>query len=64
MGEIPIIQLALDYVELPPALAMAQIVRNEVEAIEIGTPLTKAEGMNAVAAVREICPDNIILADV
>lgn len=64
MGEKPIIQLALDYVELAPALAMAQLVKNEVEAIEIGTPLTKAEGMNAVATVREICPDNIILADV
>ncbi len=64
MAEIPLIQLALDYVELAPALAMAQLVHNEVEAIEIGTPLTKAEGMNAVAAVREICPDNIILADV
>jgi 3-dehydro-L-gulonate-6-phosphate decarboxylase len=64
MAELPIIQLALDYVELPPALAMAQIIRDEVEAIEIGTPLTKAEGMNAVTAVRELCPDNIILADV
>jgi 3-dehydro-L-gulonate-6-phosphate decarboxylase len=43
---------------------MAQLVGKEVEAIEIGTPLTKAEGMRAVAAVRELCPDNIILADV
>jgi len=64
MGETPILQLALDYVELAPALAMAQLVHEEVEAIEIGTPLTKAEGMNAVAAVRSLCPDNIILADV
>ncbi len=64
MGELPIIQLALDYVELAPALAMAQMVRDEVEAIEIGTPLTKAAGMQAVAAVRELCPNNIILADV
>ncbi len=64
MATTPIMQLALDYVELPPALAMAQLVHREVEAIEIGTPLTKAEGMRAVAAVRELCPDNIILADV
>lgn len=64
MGDIPIIQLALDYVDLAPALAMAQLVHEEVEAIEIGTPLTKAAGMNAVSAVRELCPDNIILADV
>jgi 3-dehydro-L-gulonate-6-phosphate decarboxylase len=58
------IQLALDYIELPPALAMAQIVHKEVEAIEIGTPLCKAEGMRAVRAVRELCPNNIILADI
>lgn len=64
MGDIPIIQLALDYVDLAPALAMAQLVHEEVEAIEIGTPLTKAAGMPAVAAVRALCPDNIILADV
>ena len=64
MNSTPLIQLALDYVDLPPALAMAQLVRDEVEAIEIGTPLCKAEGMLAVSAVREICPDHIIMADV
>ena len=62
--QTPMIQLALDYVDLPPALAMAHLVHKEVEAIEIGTPLCKAEGMRAVSAVRQICPDNIILADV
>jgi 3-hexulose-6-phosphate synthase len=60
----PLIQLALDYIELAPALAMAQIVSDEVEAIEIGTPLCKAQGMLAVSTVREICPNHIILADV
>jgi 3-dehydro-L-gulonate-6-phosphate decarboxylase len=60
----PIIQLALDYVELPPALAMAQLVGPEVEAIEIGTPLCKAEGMRAVSTVRALRPDNLILADI
>jgi 3-dehydro-L-gulonate-6-phosphate decarboxylase len=64
MGTVPIIQLALDYVSLPQALVMAYRVREEIEAIEVGTPLCKAEGMRAVAAVREICPSHIILADV
>jgi 3-hexulose-6-phosphate synthase len=64
MTSKPIIQLALDYVEMAPALAMAQLVAKEVEALEIGTPLTKAAGMLAVRTVRHICPDNIILADV
>ncbi len=64
MASRPLIQLALDYIELPPALAMAFLLRNEVEVIEIGTPLTKAEGMRAVSTVRHLCPNNLILADV
>ncbi|MDX1412753.1 MAG: orotidine 5'-phosphate decarboxylase / HUMPS family protein [Candidatus Promineifilaceae bacterium] len=64
MQSTPLIQLALDYIELAPALDMVELVKDEVEAIEIGTPLTKAEGMRAVRAVREMCPDKIILADV
>ena len=60
----PILQLALDYIDLAPALAMAYLLRDEVEVIEIGTPLTKAEGMRAVSTVRHLCPGNLILADV
>lgn len=59
----PLLQVALDYIELEPALAMAKLVRNEVDIIEVGTPLVKAEGMSAVRAIREACPDNLILAD-
>lgn len=64
MNEKPMIQLALDYVDLAPALAMAFLLRDEVEVLEIGTPLTKAEGMRAVSAVHHLCPDNLVLADV
>lgn len=64
MTKTPLIQLALDYFELAPALAMAQIVSKEVDIIEIGTPLTKSAGMLAVSTVRNICPDKIILADI
>ena len=64
MTAAPIIQLALDYISLPAAMAMAYRVRDEVEAIEVGTPLCKAEGMRAVATIRELCPKHIILADV
>jgi len=60
----PLLQLALDYIALPPAMAMAFLVRDEVDAIEVGTPLCKAEGMRAVATIRELCPDHIIMADV
>ncbi len=64
MTEKPYLQLALDYFDLAPALAMAQITHKEVNIIEIGTPLTKAAGMLAVKTIREMCPDNLILADI
>jgi 3-dehydro-L-gulonate-6-phosphate decarboxylase len=64
MKKPPLIQLALDYFELAPAVAMAQMVHKEVDALEIGTPLTKAGGMLAVRTIRALCPDNFILADI
>jgi 3-dehydro-L-gulonate-6-phosphate decarboxylase len=60
----PMLQIAMDYTSLPKALAMAVLVAPEVDIIEIGTPLCKAAGMEAVRAMREICPDKLILADV
>lgn len=64
MKKPPLIQLALDYFDLAPAVAMAQIVHKEVDALEIGTPLTKAGGMLAVRTIRQLCPDILILADI
>ena len=60
---IPLLQLALDYISLPPAIAMAVKVAPHVDVIEIGTPLCKAAGIEAVRAIREVCPDKLILAD-
>lgn len=60
---VPLIQIALDYIELAPALAMAKLVNDQVDVFEIGTPLCKAEGMRAVRAVREQFPHKLILAD-
>jgi 3-dehydro-L-gulonate-6-phosphate decarboxylase len=63
MKTIPQLQIALDYISLPPALVMAALVAPEVDIIEIGTPLCKAAGIDAIHAIREICPDKLILAD-
>lgn len=63
MTAIPLLQVALDYISLPPALAMALKVAGEVDIIEIGTPLCKAAGLEAIRAIREVCPDKLILAD-
>jgi len=64
MSNLPLIQLALDFFSLPPALDAAYKAHKEVDVIEIGTPLSKACGMLAVSTVRELCPDNLILADI
>ena len=63
MNAVPLLQVAMDYVSLPKALAMAVQVAPEVDVIEIGTPLCKAAGIEAVRAMKEICPDKLILAD-
>ena len=59
MNNTPLLQIAMDYTSLPKALAMAVLVAPEVDIIEIGTPLCKAAGMEAVRAMREICPDKL-----
>jgi len=59
----PKLQIAMDYILTQDAVAMSKIVAPQVEAIEIGTPLCKAEGMHAVRAVRQVCPEHIIMAD-
>lgn len=63
MSPVPMLQIAMDYITLPPALAMAVKVASEVDIIEIGTPLCKAAGLEAIRAMREIVPDKLILAD-
>ncbi len=60
---VPLLQVALDYISLPPAIAMALQVAPYVDVIEIGTPLCKAAGIEAVQAIREVIPDKLILAD-
>jgi 3-dehydro-L-gulonate-6-phosphate decarboxylase len=63
MSSVPLLQLALDYISLPAALAMAVKVAPEVDILEIGTPLCKAAGLEAIRSVRQVCPDKLILAD-
>jgi len=61
---VPMLQIAMDYISLPPALAMAVKVAPEVDIIEIGTPLCKAVGLDGIRAMRDLVgPDKLILAD-
>ena len=62
--ERPIVQVALDFVDLPRALEVArEAVAGGADWIEAGTPLIKAEGLNAVRALKAEFPDKVIVAD-
>jgi 3-hexulose-6-phosphate synthase/6-phospho-3-hexuloisomerase len=60
----PILQLALDFLDLPRAITVAEeALRGGVDWIEAGTPLIKSEGLEAVRQMKRNWPDNVILAD-
>ncbi|HOT94322.1 MAG TPA: orotidine 5'-phosphate decarboxylase [Methanoregulaceae archaeon] len=60
----PVLQVALDLLELPRALAIAaEAVAGGADWIEAGTPLIKSEGMTAVRALAERFPGHEIVAD-
>ena len=63
MSEIKL-QIALDFVELDRAIAVArEAVAGGADYIEAGTPLIKSEGLDAVRKLRELFPQHTIVAD-
>jgi 3-hexulose-6-phosphate synthase/6-phospho-3-hexuloisomerase len=67
--KIPPVQVALDLINLPRALQIAEEAVQGILAeggtpwIEAGTPLIKAEGMNAIRELRKKFPNYTICAD-
>lgn len=60
----PVLQVALDLLELDRALAIAkESVLGGADWVEAGTPLIKSEGMAAVRALAKQFPDHTIVAD-
>ena len=60
----PILQVALDFLDLPRALAVAEeALKGGVDWIEAGTPLIKSEGLEAVREMKRRWPDTVIVAD-
>ena len=56
-------QIALDIVDLPRAIQIAyEAVEGGFMLIEAGTPLVKAEGMNAIRELKKNFPKNIIVS--
>jgi 3-hexulose-6-phosphate synthase/6-phospho-3-hexuloisomerase len=63
MGRIKL-QVALDFLELPRALAVArEAVAGGADYLEAGTPLIKSEGLEAVRRLRAEFPGKTIVAD-
>jgi 3-hexulose-6-phosphate synthase/6-phospho-3-hexuloisomerase len=63
-GEAPKLQLALDFTDLHRALPVAEeAVEAGVDWIEVGTPLIKGEGLDAVREIRRRFPGRVVLAD-
>lgn len=57
------IQMAIDRVSLEQAKRLAEEVGPLVDIVEVGTSLIKEFGISSVAAVKKICPDTAVLAD-
>ena len=64
-GESPVVvQIALDFVDLPRAIEVArEAVAGGVDWVEAGTPLIKAEGLQAVRELKAAFPEHLIFAD-
>jgi 3-hexulose-6-phosphate synthase/6-phospho-3-hexuloisomerase len=60
----PVLQVALDLMHLKRALAIAEeAVEGGADWIEVGTPLLKSEGSEAIRALKKRFPDRILVAD-
>ena len=59
----PLLQLALDHTSLQAAQRDVATLADHVDIVEAGTILCLTEGLNAARALREQCPDKIIVAD-
>ena len=57
----PLLQLALDHSSLEAAQRDVALLKDSVDIVEAGTILCLNEGLGAVKALREQCPDKIIV---
>ncbi|MFH2068045.1 MAG: 3-hexulose-6-phosphate synthase [Candidatus Omnitrophota bacterium] len=59
-----ILQVALDFVDLKRAVKVArEAVEGGADWLEVGTPLIKSEGLNAVRTLKKLFPKKTIVAD-
>ena len=59
----PLLQVALDHLDIPSALEATRSLADEVDVLEMGTILCYAEGSKAVGILRALYPEKLIVAD-
>ena len=57
------LQVAMDLLTTPDALALSRKVAPYVDIIELGTPLIKSAGLSVISAVKAAHPDKEVFAD-
>lgn len=60
---LPLLQVALDNLQLSDALESTRVLAPELDVVEAGTLLCLAEGSDAIRVLKTLYPDNIIVAD-
>jgi 3-hexulose-6-phosphate synthase len=60
----PMLQVALDFTDLKPAIEIAlKVIEAGADIVEIGTPLVKTWGIQALREIKKIVRENLTLAD-
>ncbi|MDR0363001.1 MAG: orotidine 5'-phosphate decarboxylase [Planctomycetota bacterium] len=63
-GPFPVLQVALDFLDLERAVNLAnEAVAGGTDWLEVGTPLLKSEGLEAIRKLRALFPSHVIVAD-
>jgi 3-hexulose-6-phosphate synthase len=57
------LQVALDVAKLDQALTLSRLAADYVDILELGTPLIKSEGLDAITAIKAAHPDKLVFAD-
>ena len=64
MKNKPMLQAAMDTLDLNSALEVTRLIGDFVDIIEVGTILCLAEGLSAVETIKTLYPEHLVLADV
>lgn len=59
----PLLQVALDNLDMASALTATRVLADEVDVLEVGTILCYAEGAKTVSVLRALYPEKTIVAD-